>query len=198
MELNSSWPWLPPSWCLALHGFVLSLFLLPCIMKMRSSCEPWGSQMGLWMSLPLLTTNSLSGGGQFPLCCYNLFGFQVPHGIKKQFAQPWRLGGVRIQAGLFCFSVLLRDTLSGEKPFSRAGTALCVTDRDCRMCLGLEGIPSNFSYLPRNSQQIWIEHPRCARRQGCNSNKIDRIPDLLWIRERHTSQQIKNGDNFKS
>lgn len=83
MELNSLWPWPPPSWCLALHGFVLSLFLLPCIMKMRSSCEPWGSQMGLWMSLPLLTTNSLSGCGQFPLCCYNLFGFQVPHGIKN-------------------------------------------------------------------------------------------------------------------
>lgn len=70
-------------------GVHLSLFLLPCIMKMRSSCEPRRSQMGLCVLLPLLTTNSLPGGGQFPLCYYNLFGFQVPHGIKNNLLRGW-------------------------------------------------------------------------------------------------------------
>lgn len=79
----SQWSLTPHSLDLSLHGLIFSLFLLPCIMKMRSSCEPCRSQMGLWVSLPLLTTNSLSGGGQFPLCCYNLFGCQVPHEIKN-------------------------------------------------------------------------------------------------------------------
>lgn len=47
---------------------------------------------------------------------------------QKQFTQPWSLGGVCIQAGLLWVSVHRRDTLSGEKPFSRAGKAPHVTE----------------------------------------------------------------------
>lgn len=73
-------------------SFLLLLFLLPCIMKMRSSCEPCRSQMELRVSLPLLTTNSLLGSRPFLLCCYNLFGFQVLHGIKSSLLS----GGVQV------------------------------------------------------------------------------------------------------
>lgn len=123
VEPDSSWPGLPPSWCLTLQGFIFPLFLLPCIMKMRSSCEPCRSQIGLYVLLPLLTTNSLPGSGQFPLCCYNLFGFQVPHQIKNNClaVEP---SGVGTQTGMLHLPVPLRGPLSGEEPSSWEGKAL--------------------------------------------------------------------------
>lgn len=81
-SLSPKHPQLLPSCFHVLHRFTFSFFPFSCIRKMRSSCEPCRSPIGLWVQLPLLTTNSLPGGRQFPLHCYNLFGFQVPCEIK--------------------------------------------------------------------------------------------------------------------
>lgn len=145
------------------------------------------------MSLPLLTTNSLPGSGQFPLCWYNLFGFQVLHGIKNNLLS----GGVWV---VFAFR---QDALFLCVPEGHLWTdkAPCVGDGDWRVCLGLEGAPSRLSDLPRDSQQTRIESPRCvgycARRQGCSGEEMDRIPALIWTGERHTPRQINKGDSFR-
>lgn len=141
---DCSWSWLPPSWCLAPSRWVLifSLFLLPCIMKMRSSCEPCWLHMGLWVSLPLLTTNSLPVGRQLPLCRYNLFGFQVPQGIKNSLlsGQVWVSSACRQGcSGSLCS---WGGRLNGERPSSWGGQALCKRWR-----------PGDVSRLGRNS--VW-------------------------------------------
>lgn len=149
---DCSWPWLSPSRCLAPSGWALifSLFLLPCIMKMRSSYEPYWLHMGLWVSLPLLTTNSLPVGRQLPLCCYNLFSFQVPQGIKNNLLsdQVWVSSACRQGcSGSLCswgVGCLVRDHPPGEDK-------LCARDGDWRMCLGLERTQFSLSSPWRNT-----------------------------------------------
>lgn len=193
----SQWSLTPHGLGLSLHGLIFSLFLFPCIMKMRSSCEPCRSQMGLWVSLPLLTTNSLPGGGQFPLCCYNLFGCQVPHGIKNNLlsGRVWVVFAFR--PGCSVSLCPLRGTFSGAEPFSWA-EMLCAWEMETR------GYVWAWKGLSQASYTFQERFSKCGLSTTmcqilCQDAMVrDRIPALVWIGKMHTSEQVNNGDNFRS
>lgn len=184
VEPNSLWPWSLPAWA---H----LLFLLPCIMKMRSSCEACRSQIGLWVSLPLLTTNPLPGGEQFPLCCYNLFGCQVPHGIKNNLlsGRVWVVFAFR--QGCSVSLCPLRGTLSGQK-------MLCAWEMKTRRYVwAWKGLSLASHIFQERFSKCGLSTTMCqVLCQG--AMVIDRIPALVWIGEMHTSQQVNNGDKFGS
>ena len=188
---DCSWSWLPPSWCLAPSGWMLifSLFLLPCIMKMRSSCEPCWLHMGLWVLLPLLTTNSLPVGRQLPLCRYNLFGFQVPQGIKNSLlsGQVWVSSACRqgCSGSLCSWGVgwMVRDHRPGEGK-------LCARNGDQRMSrLGRNSVSSLVpfkKYLAKVYGAPTMCQGQCqdVGMQWCV--KTDRIPALTGSGETPT------------
>lgn len=140
--------------------------------------------------LPLLTTNSLPGSGQFPLCCYNLFGFQVPHQIKNNLLgspAQWCWHPDR-DAPSPCASerhpVWWGAILLGGKGFVMGDGRWRLEDMSGH---GSDLASSLIPFKKYSANRYWAPMMCYILYQGGGVHCwTDRICALIWVAERHT------------